>query len=77
MPVKSNYPKVATDMFAIQMSWTLGFLGVMFIIHMIKIITSLFSGNNPEVYFISTFFAAHIYMLVSELLPGQVFLIIL
>lgn len=45
-----NFPKVARDMFWAQMIWTFGFLGVMFIINIVKIVINLVRGTEADVF---------------------------
>jgi len=62
------FPKVANDMFWVQLFWALGFLGVMLVINIIKIIIATFQGNEPNSYYDSIFIAANIFMLVIGIL---------
>ncbi len=36
MKAKAIYPKVATDLYWIQILWTLGFLGILLLIQIVK-----------------------------------------
>ena len=65
-----NYPKVASDMFFVQGTWAAGFLGVMIIVQIIKIITSYFNGNEVNTYFTATFIASNIFMLVIGIISA-------
>jgi len=58
------YPKVANDMFFTQGSWAMTFLGIMLIIQMVKMVTSLFNGSDLNSYYAATFIASNIFMLV-------------
>ena len=64
MKQKAVYPKVATDLFWVQLFWSFGFLGVMFVIHIIKVILGIINGNEINNYFSIVYVAAHIFMLV-------------
>lgn len=68
------FSKVATDLFWIQLFWALGFIGVMFVIHLIKIVVAINTGNDIEIYFVSTFVAANIFMLVVGIISSYGFL---
>ena len=50
-------------MFWIQLFWSLGFLGVMFVIHIIKVILGSLNGNEINNYFSTVYVAANIFML--------------
>ncbi|PIB49211.1 hypothetical protein, partial [Pseudomonas sp. 2822-17] len=58
------FPKVAIDMFWVQLQWTLGFLGVMLAIHIFRVIASLYRGTDVDTYFNAVFIAANIFMFV-------------
>ena len=74
MTQKAVYPKVATDLFWIQLFWSLGFLGVMFVIHIIKVILGSINGNEINNYFSAVFVAANIFMLVIGIISVYGFL---
>ena len=74
MKQKAVYPKVATDLFWIQLFWSLGFLGVMFVIHVIKVILGSINGNEINNYFSAVFVAANIFMLVIGIISTYGFL---
>lgn len=58
------FPKVAKDMFWVQLTWTFGFLGIMLAINIFKIIVATVQGNEVDNYYNSVFVAANIFMLV-------------
>lgn len=62
------FPKVAQDMFTVQLIWTGGFLGIMLVINIVKGIMAGVQGNEVEGYFSSIFIAGNIYMLILGLL---------
>ncbi|MBY0098315.1 hypothetical protein [Mesobacillus maritimus] len=62
------FPKVALDMFVIQLVWTGGFLGIMFLINIVKLIIAGVQGNEVEGYFNTIFITGNIYMLIIGLL---------
>lgn len=64
MREKPFYPKVALGMFSVQMSWTAGFLGVLFIVNLVKIIYAGVQGNEVAGFFNQIFVASNIYMLI-------------
>lgn len=70
----SIFPKVATDLFWVQLFWAFGFLGIMFAIHIVKIILAINSDNDIELYFVSTFVASNIFMLVVGIISSYGFL---
>jgi hypothetical protein len=64
MKNNSIYLKVARDMFIIQLTWALGFLGIMLLIHIVKLVLASIQGNGIDYYFDSVFIATNIFMLV-------------
>ncbi|WP_100012482.1 hypothetical protein [Lentibacillus sediminis] len=64
MKSKSMFPKVVMDMFWIQMTWALGFLGIMLIVNIIKIGRTLLGNDSVDNYYVAVFIAANIFMLV-------------
>lgn len=58
------YRKTANDMFFAQGSWAFGFLSVVFIIHIVKMVVSYFTGSEINPYYVTTFIASNIFMLV-------------
>lgn len=70
----NTYPKVATDLFWVQLFWAFGFLGIMFVIHLIKLVMAINSNNGIEIYFVSAFVTANIFMLVVGIISSYGFL---
>ncbi|GGA74928.1 hypothetical protein [Ornithinibacillus halotolerans] len=68
MKQNAIYPKVALDMFVVQLTWALGFLGVMLLVHIGKIIASTFGDYEVDSYFNVVFIAANIFMFVVGIL---------
>src|SRR5690606_29352554 len=68
MKQTANFPKVATDMFMVQLIWTAGFLGIMLIVNIVKLIIAGNQGNLAEGFFNSLFVAGGIYMFVLGIL---------
>lgn len=66
----SIFSKVATDLFWVQLFWAFGFLGIMLAIHVVKVVLAINSDNDIEVYFVSTFVAANIFMLVIGIISS-------
>ncbi|HLT54668.1 MAG TPA: hypothetical protein VK057_01000 [Bacillota bacterium] len=64
MARKAVYPKVAADMFIVQMSWTFWFLGILLAVQIIKMVIGGFQENGTDPYFNSVFIAANVYMLI-------------
>ncbi len=70
----SVYPKVITDMFWMQLFWAFGFLGVTFMIHLIKMVIGVNNGSEVNSYFDSVFIPANIFMLVIGIISVYGFL---
>lgn len=64
MKQKAVYPKVASDMFWSQLIWAFGFLGIMLIIHIVKLILAIFNQDQVDSFFTSSFMASNIFMFV-------------
>lgn len=60
----NNSLKVTNDIFYVLMTWTLGFLGVMFVIQLVRATMSFINGSEIDTYFNAVFVAASIYMFV-------------
>src|SRR4051794_22873455 len=74
MKHKAVYPKVATDLFFVQLFWSFGFLGVLLVVHIIKIILGIMNGSEINNYFSIVYVAAHIFMLVIGIISVYGFL---
>ncbi|TQR16265.1 hypothetical protein [Psychrobacillus soli] len=74
MKQKAIYPKVATDLYWVQLFWALGFLGVLLVIQIIKTILSITKGIEMNQYFDAVFIAANIFMLVIGIISSYGFL---
>ncbi|WP_147532847.1 hypothetical protein [Bacillus marasmi] len=74
MSKKAVYPKVAFDMGAIQAGWTIWFLGIITIIHIVKAIVSIKMGGNHEGFFVSSFVSSNIYMFIIGIIGLYAFL---
>ena len=62
---KRIHQKVAVDLYAVQMAWTKWFLGIALAVHVIKMLIALNTGEaQQEDFFLSTYVATNIYMLV-------------
>ena len=68
------YLKVTMDMFWMQFVWTLTFFGVMLLIHIIKLTTSQFSGDEVSTFFASSSITSNIYMLVIAIISSSSFI---
>lgn len=64
MKQTKTFPKVAMDLFWIKSSWTLGFLGIMLVINVIRIIAAAIQGDEVDSFFNAVFVASNIYMFV-------------
>lgn len=64
MTQKSIYPKVASDMYWVQLFWAFGYLGVMLLIHIVKMVTAIVKDLDVDDYFTTVFFSSNIFMLV-------------
>lgn len=58
------------DLFLEQMGWTLWFLGILLIIHVFH---SIYAGKDLENFYLSSFYATDIYMLVIGIIIGYGF----
>ena len=74
MKAKAIYPKVATDLYWIQILWTLGFLGMLLLIQIVKAILPIGKGNGMNSYFDVVFVSSNIYMLVIGIIATYAFL---
>jgi len=70
----SIYQKVATDLFWVQLFWAFGFLGVTFMIHLIKLVIGVNNGSEVNSYFDSVFIPSNIFMLVIGIISVYGFL---
>lgn len=70
----SIFPRVATDLFWVQLFWAFGFLGIMLAIHVVEIVVAINSNNDIELYFVSTFVASNIFMFVIGIISAYGFL---
>lgn len=59
-----RYGKVFKDMFFVQLSWTLWFLGIATVIHLIRMAISVFHGGEVDHFYNAIFVAGNIYMLI-------------
>ena len=69
-----NFPKVASDLFMVQGIWASGYLGIMLVVQIVKIILSLLSNNEVATFFDTTFIASNIFMLVIGIISVSGFL---
>ncbi len=60
----NNSLKVATDMFFVKLNWTFGFLGVMFVIQLVRAMIAILKNSEVDSYFNAVFVAAGIFMFV-------------
>ncbi|MDQ0268637.1 hypothetical protein [Cytobacillus purgationiresistens] len=67
---RKYYLKVTTDMFWMQFFWALSFLGVMLLIHVIKIIASMFNEDDVSTFFALSSIASNIFMLVIGIISS-------
>ena len=71
---KLIYPKIAVDVFWIQLFWALGYLGVVFVIHIIKTVTSIINNDKVSHYFANVHVTSNIFMLVIGIISTYGFL---
>lgn len=64
MKQTTTYSKVATDMFWVQSIWTGGFLGILLLINIGKLIINGVNGTEADGFFNSIFIASNVYMLI-------------
>lgn len=60
---RTIFPKVANDMFWVQLLWALGFLGVLLVFHIVKIIVAFIQGTGVDSFYNSVY-VTNIFMLV-------------
>lgn len=60
----NNSLKVTNDLFYVLMTWTFGFLGVMFVIQLVRATMSFMNGSEIDTFYNAVFVAASIYMFV-------------
>lgn len=58
------YPKVARDIFVAQSLWTIGFLAVVFLVHLVHIFFALFNDRDLGTFFDTIFISGNIYMFI-------------
>lgn len=68
------YVKVTMDMFWMQFMWTLSFFGITLLIHIIKMITSLYSEDEVSSFFASSSITSNIFMLVIGIISSTSFI---
>lgn len=68
------YPKVASDVFFAQGGWAASFLGIMLIIQVVKMVFATFNDSDPSSYYVATFIASNIFMLVIGIISPMGFL---
>ncbi|ALX48861.1 hypothetical protein [Lentibacillus amyloliquefaciens] len=74
MSQRTFFPKVALDMFVMQMVWSLFFLGIILTIHIGMIIVSVNTGDSMVDFLFFTHGSAKIYMLVIGIISTYGFL---
>lgn len=74
MSESNIYKKVAKDMFLVQMGWTLGFLGVLLFGQVLKRILPFLQNSQHNHFFLSSFVASNVYMLIIGIIAGATFL---
>ena len=57
-----RYLTVATDMFWMQLFWALSFLGVMLLVHVVRLVASQYSDITVSSFFDSVTVAGNIFM---------------
>jgi hypothetical protein len=71
---QKNVLKVATDMFWMQLFWALGFLGVMLLVHIAKMVATLFREEEVSTFYASASIASNIFMLVIGIISSLGFI---
>lgn len=64
------YPKVARDVLFVQGRWTIWFLGILVIIHIIQTIAFLFTEGGMNDFYARVYIAGNIYMFVIGILSS-------
>lgn len=65
------FPKIANDMFFVQLLWAFKFLGVALAIHIFKIIQGFIQGYEVDSYYNVVFVFSNIFILVVGILSGH------
>lgn len=60
--------KVAKDLYLVQLVWTFAFLGIIFIVNVVKIIYAYFKLEHTEGFFNTSFIASNFYMFIIGLI---------
>lgn len=74
MRQKAIYPKVSVDMFAMQGMWASVFLAIMIIVQIIRTVIFYFTNGNLGTFFLTTFIASSIFMLVIGIIATYAFM---
>ncbi|WP_010271908.1 hypothetical protein [Paenibacillus senegalensis] len=64
MKMPTQFPKVVKDMFFVQMSWALWFLGFLLIVNVVKMARAFFQDGTTDHYFAAVFIPANLFMVV-------------
>jgi len=74
MNQRTVFPKVAFDMFVMQMVWSLWFVGILLAIHIVMIVISVNTGDSLGDFLFYSHGSAKIYMLVIGIISTYGFL---
>ncbi|PAV28263.1 hypothetical protein CIL05_18015 [Virgibacillus profundi] len=74
MKQKSIFPKVAVDLFFVQLTWSVWFIGFVLLAHIVMITVSLNTGSALGDYLLFSHSSAKIYMLVIGIISAYAFL---
>lgn len=61
---KNHYLKVGIDMFTVQGGWTVWFLGIITIVHLVKALIAIKMGSSQEDFLVSSFVSSNMFLLV-------------
>lgn len=74
MKRKAVYPKVAGDLFFAQGGWSIWFLGIITIVHIVKAVVAFNTGSPQEDFYGSSTVSSNIYIFIIGIIGAYAFL---
>lgn len=74
MKKKAVYPKVAGDLFVVQAGWSVWFLGIITIVHIVKAVVAFNTGSPHEDFYVSSNISSNIYIFIIGIIGAYAFL---
>lgn len=71
---RSNGLKVGLDLFIAQMGWTALFIGIIFVVHLVKLVFATVQGDEISVFYLSGHISSGVYMLIIGIIAGLSYL---